>query len=79
MESISKTDNPEKAIIIDCISRILFLEDEFQIELNEIIKVLRAKHNNISISGALTLGEISSYGKGYLEFYNKTCVVGLFN
>ncbi|MAD98381.1 MAG: histidine kinase [Flavobacteriaceae bacterium] len=79
LESISKTDKPEKAIIIDCISRILFLEDEFQIELNEIIKVLREKHENISISGALTLGEISSYGEGYLEFYNKTCVVGLFN
>ena len=79
LESANKTVTPEKAIIIDCISRILFLEDEFQTELNEIIKVLRTKHNNISVSGALTLGEISSYGEGYLEFYNKTCVVGLFN
>ncbi len=69
---------PQKAIIIDCISRILFLEEDFQKELNKIVDTLRSKHPEISVGGALTLGEISSFGNGYLEFYNKTVVVSLF-
>ena len=77
-ESAQMAVEPKKAIIIDCISRILFLEDDFQKELRSIISVLHDKHPEISISGALTLGEISSFGNGYLEFYNKTVVVGLF-
>ena len=78
IESMKKAINPKKAIIVDCISRILFLEEKFNLELNKITSVLRERSPNISISGALTLGEISSYGDGYLEFYNKTVVVGLF-
>ena len=39
---------------------------------------VKEKYPHISLSGALTLGEISSYGEGFLEFYNKTVVVGLF-
>ena len=77
-ESSEMAVKPQKAMIIDCISRILFLEDDFQKELQSIISVLHDKHPEISISGALTLGEISSFGNGYLEFYNKTVVVGLF-
>ena len=30
------------------------------------------------MDGILSLGEISSYGDGYLEFFNKTIVVGAF-
>jgi len=77
-ESSMNAQKPQKAIIIDCISRVLFLEDSFQEELDGINTVLRNNFPNISVGGALTLGEISSYGNGYLEFYNKTCVVGLF-
>lgn len=77
-ESSNNSTNPEKAIIIDCISRVLFLEDNFQKELDSINMVLKSKYPEISIGGALTIGEISSYGNGYLELYNKTCVVGLF-
>ena len=78
IESMKKAINPKKAIIVDCISRILFLEEKFNLELDKITSVLRERSPIISISGALTLGEISSYGNGYLEFYNKTVVVGLF-
>ncbi len=69
--------NPNTGIIIDCISRVLFLEENFQLELNTVIEELRSKNNQMEISGALTLGEISSYN-GYLEFFNKTIVIGLF-
>lgn len=78
LESSENAHDPNKAIIIDCISRVLFLEDDFQMELDSITGVLREKYPNISVGGALTIGEISSYGNGYLELYNKTCVVGLF-
>ncbi|WP_299120330.1 FIST N-terminal domain-containing protein [uncultured Winogradskyella sp.] len=77
-ESLKFAENPRKAIIIDCISRILFLEDNFDLELNAITTTISNKFPNVSIGGALTLGEISSYGEGFLEFYNKTVVIGLF-
>lgn len=56
-------------LFIDCISRVLFLEDAFQQELEAVCK------NDIPLFGALTLGEIANSGKEYLEFYNKTAVV----
>lgn len=77
-ESVRQASSPRKAIIIDCISRILFLEDSFDQELNAITQTIHNRFPKISIGGALTLGEISSYGEGFLEFYNKTTVVGLF-
>lgn len=77
-DCIAKANKPKKAIIIDCISRILFLEDKFDIELSKITETISNKYPDLSIGGALTLGEISSYGEGFLEFYNKTVVIGLF-
>ena len=55
IESMKKAINPKKAIIVDCISRILFLEEKFNLELDKITSVLRERSPNISISGALTL------------------------
>jgi len=77
-ESVNQASQPRKAIIIDCISRILFLEENFDNELTAITETIKNTYPEISIGGALTLGEISSYGEGFLEFYNKTVVVGLF-
>jgi hypothetical protein len=77
-DAVGQTNSPKKAIIIDCISRILFLEDQFQVELDQITDAIKNNFPNLSIGGALTLGEISSYGDGFLEFYNKTVVIGLF-
>jgi hypothetical protein len=59
-------------LFIDCISRVLFLEADFQEELDAV-----AKKSNETI-GALTLGEIANTGNEYLEFYNKTSVVAVF-
>ncbi len=77
-ECLSKAQNPKNGIIIDCISRVLYLEDNFKTELENISNTIHEKYPELSMTGALTLGEISSYGNGYLEFYNKTIVVGLF-
>ncbi|MBT8271768.1 MAG: FIST C-terminal domain-containing protein [Bacteroidia bacterium] len=77
-DCLMRCEQPKKAIIIDCISRVLFLEESFDRELNQIVSTLRENFPDISIGGALTLGEISSFGNGYLEFYNKTIVVSLF-
>jgi hypothetical protein len=65
--------NPEQTVtlFIDCISRVLFLEEDFRLELAAVAR------ENRTMIGALTLGEIANSGKDYLEFYNKTSVVGI--
>jgi hypothetical protein len=77
-EGVSVSINPRNALIIDCISRILLLGDNFEKELLAVKNAIHDKHPDLIIKGALTMGEISSYGDGFLEFYNKTIVVGLF-
>jgi hypothetical protein len=71
-ENAFKTKSANKTILfIDCISRVLFLEDEFGQELNAVSR------EATPLIGALTLGEIANSGKDYLEFYNKTSVIGV--
>ena len=64
-------------MILDCISRVLFLEDSFAAEMEE-IQQKSAEISEDIIAGALTIGEISSQGRGYIELYNKTTVAGVF-
>jgi len=61
---------PEWACFIDCISRVLFMEERI---LEEFAQVA----GPYPLVGALTLGEIANTGQDYLEFYNKTAVLGL--
>jgi len=68
----SQINNIDVTLFIDCISRVLYLEDSFLDELEGV-----AKHNKNMI-GALTLGEIANTKEEYLEFYNKTAVVSVF-
>lgn len=56
---------------VDCISRVLFLEDDFASELQT------ARVADLPLVGMLSLGEIANSGDDYLEFYNKTSVVAL--
>lgn len=63
-------------LIVDCISRTLFLGDQFERELEAVQDKIRLADNGAVPMGMLTLGEISSYGEGFLEFFNKTIVVG---
>ncbi|MEM1218911.1 MAG: FIST C-terminal domain-containing protein [Bacteroidota bacterium] len=73
-----RSQAPEQVLLIDCISRTLFLEDEFQKELGAINNTFKALSAEVNLGGVLTLGEISSFGNESLQFYNKTIVVGSF-
>lgn len=59
-------------IFVDCISRVLFLGEDFAREQAVV-------DDGLPLVGALTLGEIANAGEDFLEFYNKTSVVGLFS
>ncbi len=61
----------DNTFIIDCISRGLFMEEDFKNELKELDPLSNS-------FGALTLGEIANNGDEYLDVYNKTAVVGIF-
>ncbi len=82
-EAVNSLENSPQEIkvshkfVIDCISRVLFLEDEFEEEIKAINQFGQSISSN-ELFGILTLGEISSYGQGFIEFYNKTTVVGVF-
>ncbi|MEM1318611.1 MAG: FIST C-terminal domain-containing protein [Bacteroidota bacterium] len=63
-------------LVVDCISRTLFLEQEFSKELKAVNRFLQPTNDEAIPQGVLSLGEISSNGNGFLEFYNKTLVIG---
>ncbi|OEU68917.1 MAG: hypothetical protein BA863_11285 [Desulfovibrio sp. S3730MH75] len=59
------------ALIIDCVSRALFLKDEFEQEL-------KAMHlPGLPMVGILSIGEIATLKNQSLEFHNKTLVLSL--
>jgi len=62
-------DDAELSIFIDCISRVLFLGEQFEQEIDAV------KDGSRPLVGACTIGEIANSGSDYLEFYNKTSVV----
>ena len=70
-ESLEFPPESKTVFFIDCISRVLFLEEKFCRELEAV------SDGQTPLIGALTLGEIANNRKDYLEFYNKTSVVGV--
>jgi hypothetical protein len=56
---------------IDCVSRVLCLGDQFDKEIEAVFEP------ELPMVGALVIGEIANSGRDYLEFYNKTAVVGV--
>jgi hypothetical protein len=61
------------SIFFDGISRLQFLQENFQKEIDAVY------NDKIPLIGALSIGEIANSGKDYLEFYNKTSVVGILD
>ncbi len=70
--ALPSNSTDKQIVLIDCISRVLFLNEDFKTEMNNL------DPNNEAI-GALTLGEIANSGDSYLEVYNKTAVVCALN
>ncbi len=66
----------ETTFVVDCITRSIFLDHQFAEELEIIRSNLIINHPGQEPFGILSLGEMSSYGKGLLEVFNKTIVVG---
>ncbi len=56
-------------LFMDCISRVLFLGDDFDTELASVAI------DDTPLIGACTIGEVANHGGDYPEFYNKTSVV----
>lgn len=75
-EAISNKSNLKGIFIIDCISRMLFLEDDFKRELQVIKESVGSE--DFTMFGVLSLGEIANTNLDYIDFYNKTCVIGAF-
>lgn len=69
-EQITPTNGGQRVdIVIDCISRALFMGDEIDKELAAV------QNKGFPQIGAFTLGEIANSEQEYLEFHNKTAVV----
>lgn len=58
-------------VFFNCISRVLFLGKKISDEIETVAS------NNTPLFGAFTMGEIANTGKEFLEYYNKTSVVGI--
>ncbi|GAB6157271.1 FIST N-terminal domain-containing protein [Desulfotomaculum varum] len=61
-------------LLVDCVSRALFLGDDMK---QEIVSIKQNLPDDIPLIGFLSLGEIASNGVSYLDFYNKSIVVGV--
>lgn len=72
-EQYPGNNDKKPALFIDCISRVLYLEDNFKKELKAV------QRPDAPLVGALTIGEIGCSGQDYLEFYNKTSVLGIID
>lgn len=66
------TQGCKVAIIFDCFTRKNFLEEKFEDELD----IIHQKNNTINVIGVISIGEVANSGQGYINFLNKTCVIG---
>ncbi len=65
--------------VVDCVSRTLFLEDDFERELAVVGEHVAELGASAVPLGILSLGEISSHGQGLVEFFNKTIVIAVLH
>lgn len=72
-----KVHKAHTGLVFDCISRALFLSQDFEKELSAVYHSFQKYSPGIQPEGALSLGEIALNGRGNLEFFNKTLVTGI--
>jgi hypothetical protein len=72
---MQESEEQDSVLLFDCISRALFLGDEFYRELETIGDNLCKKDN---FFGALTIGEICSNTNGQVRLLNKSTVLAAF-
>lgn len=70
-EVAPESNGTSEVLFFDCISRVLYLEDAFDRELDAV------GNEGDNPLGALTIGEIANNGKGHLDYFNKTAVVAI--
>ncbi len=68
VNSHDNSGNTLNMFCIDCISRVLYLQNDFESEIQQI-------SNGKELHGILTIGEVANSGDGYLDIFNKTVVV----
>ncbi|GAB6045797.1 FIST N-terminal domain-containing protein [Caminibacter profundus] len=66
-----------ESLIIDCISRVLFLQDAFEKEIEAVYNC--SENNNLKLFGFTSIGEITNYGQDKITIFNKTTLLGNFN
>jgi hypothetical protein len=77
-QTIQEDDTANCLMVFDCITRVMYLDKQFEEELKAMKSVYNGKH--CKIRGVSTLGEIASSGMGFVDFYNKTIVASsLYN
>lgn len=65
-------------MVYDCASRRIALKDRFPEELKVVNHRIGSAAKHLTLEGVLSMGEIASRGEGgYLDFLNKTIVVGV--
>lgn len=75
-EAAGDVDNASLTVVLfDCISRALFLDDDFDQELKSIEENLGGYSD---VFGALTLGEIGNSKNGPIEWLNKSTAIAVF-
>ncbi|WP_111707907.1 FIST signal transduction protein [Lutibacter citreus] len=69
--SNSKKTEIKTTFCLDCISRALYMDDNFDMEL-------AAVEQKSATIGILSIGEIANSGESVLEIFNKTIVIGIW-
>lgn len=71
--SVEATKNENESIIMfDCASRLDYLRDDYPSQIEMIQECSSTKH----IFGVISIGEIANNGSKYINFLNKSCVMG---